>query len=221
MRKIVLLLMFVSVFFSCNDSLKTYTRIKIVEEENINGLKEKKEIKKVEEYQNDSIASIKTYTYYCLSVKMDDDYAKKNIKDYDKTIGYKLLDDENNVILTKKYLTDKTKKKIETEIFKRDNVFKNSTLYINTDENVNVCVISKDFIKQDLQNPSTADFSIFDCSTEKNSDGTYTVLRKIAAKNSLGTEKEYVYKLKLGFKGGNWTDKKNWVLIKMQSQQYK
>jgi hypothetical protein len=96
-----------------------------------------------------------------------------------------------------------------------------SASYTNTDESANPCIISKDFIKQDLRNPSSADFSIFDCSTDKNSDGTYTILRKVAAKNSLGVESTYIYKLTLGFKGGNWVDMSNWTLIKMQSEEYK
>lgn len=96
-----------------------------------------------------------------------------------------------------------------------------STSYTNTDESANPCIISKDFIKQDLYNPSTADFSMFDCSTDKNRDGTYTILRKVAAKNSLGVESSFIYKLTLGFKGGNWVDMSNWTLIKMQSEEYK
>jgi len=96
-----------------------------------------------------------------------------------------------------------------------------STSYINSDESANPCIIAKDFIKQDLRNPSTADFSIFDCSTDKNADGTYTILRKVSAQNSFGIESTYIYKLKLGFKGGNWVDMSNWVLIKMQSEEYK
>lgn len=96
-----------------------------------------------------------------------------------------------------------------------------STSYTNTDESANPCIISEDFIKQDLRHPSTADFSMFDCSTDKNSDGTYTILRKVAAKNSLGVESSFIYKVTLGFKGGNWVDMNNWTLIKMQSEEYK
>jgi hypothetical protein len=96
-----------------------------------------------------------------------------------------------------------------------------SSSYTNSDDSANPCIISEDFIKQDLQNPSTADFSIFDCSNEKNSDGTYTVLRKVSAKNSYGVEKEFIYKVTLGFKGGNWVDMSNWDLIKIQSEEYR
>lgn len=98
---------------------------------------------------------------------------------------------------------------------------KDSKTYINSDESANPCVISEDFIKQDLYNPSTADFSMFDCTTEKNADGTYTILRKVSAENSLGVEKEFIYKLRLGFSGGNWVDMSNWTLIKIQSEEYK
>ena len=95
-----------------------------------------------------------------------------------------------------------------------------SSSYTNTDESANPCIVSEDFIKQDLYSPSTADFSMFDCSAEKNADGTYTILRKVSAKNSLGVEKEFIYKVKIGFKGGNWVDMSNWTLINIQSQQY-
>jgi hypothetical protein len=83
----------------------------------------------------------------------------------------------------------------------------------------NACIISEDFIKKDLYNPSTADFSSFDCSTEYNSDGTYTILRKVGAKNSLGVEREYIYKLKLNFNGGEWVDMNNWTLLTIQSEE--
>ena len=77
------------------------------------------------------------------------------------------------------------------------------------------------FIKMDLNNPSTAEFSSFDCSSEINTDGSYTVLRKISAENSYGVEKEYVYKVTLKYKGGNWVDVSNWDLIKIQSKEYR
>lgn len=91
----------------------------------------------------------------------------------------------------------------------------------NTSESINPCIISEDFIKQDLYNPSSADFSMFDCSADKNSDGTYTILRKVSAKNSFGVEKEFIYKLKIGYKGGNWVDMNNWTLINIRSEEYR
>lgn len=96
-----------------------------------------------------------------------------------------------------------------------------SSSYINSDESANPCIISEDFIKSDLKNPSTADFSYFDCSTEHNSDGSYTILRKVSSENSFGVEKEFIYKVKLGFKGGNWVDMNNWDLISIQSEEYR
>lgn len=87
-------------------------------------------------------------------------------------------------------------------------------------EDSNPCVISEDFIKEDLYVPSSADFSIFDCNTEI-IDNKYVILRKVVAENALGQESEYVYKVTLGFKGGNWVDINNWDLIKIQSEEYK
>ena len=63
--------------------------------------------------------------------------------------------------------------------------------------------------------------SVFDCSKETNSDGSYTILTKISAKNSFGIEKEFIYKVTLSYNGGITTDIGNWTLIKMQSEEYK
>lgn len=85
---------------------------------------------------------------------------------------------------------------------------------------INPCEISKDFIRKDLQHPSTASFSTFDCSSEVNSDNSFTILRKVSAKNSFGLELEFIYKLRFGFTGGNETDIKNWKLIGIVSEEY-
>lgn len=83
------------------------------------------------------------------------------------------------------------------------------------------CIISKDFIKKDLHNPSTAEFSMLDCNKEKSADGSYIILRKVSAKNSFGVKKDFVYKVRLGFLGGNSSDIKNWKLISIASEEYK
>jgi hypothetical protein len=85
----------------------------------------------------------------------------------------------------------------------------------------NACVISEDFISDDLKNPATAEFSSLDCSTEINTDGSYTVLRKVSAQNAFGVKKEFIYKLVLSHNGLEWTDKSNWTLISMKSEEYR
>ena len=85
----------------------------------------------------------------------------------------------------------------------------------------NPCLIAEDFIKTDLNYPKEASMSVFDCSKETNSDGSYTILTKISAKNSFGIEKEFIYKVTLSYNGGITTDIGNWTLIKMQSEEYK
>jgi hypothetical protein len=94
-------------------------------------------------------------------------------------------------------------------------------LMVSCDDQPNACIASEDFIKQDLQNPATAEFSILDCTSEINSDGSYTVLRKVTAQNSFGVKKEYVYKLMLKHNGGDWTEKSNWTLLDMLSEEYR
>ena len=89
------------------------------------------------------------------------------------------------------------------------------------EESDNVCTTSKDFIKKDLRYPDTAEFSMLDCSSERNTDGSYTILRKVSAKNVYGVQSSYIYKLRLGFKGGDWIDINNWDLISIKSEEYK
>jgi hypothetical protein len=83
------------------------------------------------------------------------------------------------------------------------------------------CQISIDFIKDDLHNPSTIDYSSFDCSKEFDNINKYTILRKISAQNSFGVKKEYVYKLELKYLGGNQYDKSSWELISIKSEEYR
>ena len=94
-------------------------------------------------------------------------------------------------------------------------------LMFSCDDKPNLCIVSEDFIKQDLQNPLTAEFSSLDCTSEINADGSYTVLRKVIAQNSAGVKKEYVYKLMLKQNGGEWTEKANWTLLDMKSEEYR
>ncbi|WP_329805396.1 hypothetical protein [Flavobacterium facile] len=86
---------------------------------------------------------------------------------------------------------------------------------------LNPCMISEDYIKSDLSNPATADFSIFDCVKEFDGINTYTVLKKVSVKNSFGVEKELIYKLSLKYKGGNELDTSSWELVSMRSEEYK
>lgn len=85
---------------------------------------------------------------------------------------------------------------------------------------VNPCPISIDFIKRELQNPSTIDYSSFDCNKE-NDGNLYTVLRKVSAKNLVGVEKEYIFKIKIAYLGGNENDIDSWKLINIISEEYK
>ena len=85
----------------------------------------------------------------------------------------------------------------------------------------NPCLMAEDFIKTDLNYPKEASMSIFDCSKETNSDGSYSILTKIEAKNSFGIKKDFIYKVTLSYNGGITTDIRNWTLIKIQSEEYK
>lgn len=106
----------------------------------------------------------------------------------------------------------------ELREIKNSNKGSNNFTFLNSE---NSCSISEDFIKMDLINPATADFSLFDCNLEKNSNGSYTILRKVAAQNSFGVEKEFIYKVNIGYIGGDELDKSSWKLISIKSEEYR
>lgn len=84
---------------------------------------------------------------------------------------------------------------------------------------VNPCLMSEDFIKRDLKFPDEADFPFLDCNSTDNGNGTYTVLRKISAKNAFGVEKKYIYKVEMRYNGGISVDINNWELISLRSEE--
>lgn len=92
-------------------------------------------------------------------------------------------------------------------------------LFSCSEDKPNACMISEDFIKADLNYPEEADFPFLDCHETDNSDGTYTVLRKISAKNAFGMEKQYIYKVELKFNGGITSDSDNWELLSMRNEE--
>lgn len=88
-------------------------------------------------------------------------------------------------------------------------------------DELNPCQISIDFIKEDLKNPATLDYSSFDCTKEFDNVNKYTILRKVSAENSFGVKKEFIYKLELKYLGGNQYDKSSWELISLKSEEYR
>lgn len=73
-------------------------------------------------------------------------------------------------------------------------------------------IIAKDFVKQKLKAPSTADFnddyywgSVF--------DDTYIIRSTVDAQNSFGAKLRNKWSVKLKFKGGDWGETSNWELI--------
>jgi hypothetical protein len=91
----------------------------------------------------------------------------------------------------------------------------------NYSGDVNPCLISEDFIKEDLRNPETADFSMFDCTHKINELGYHRVLRSVKAKNSFGVEKKLIYEVVLEYNGGSEYDYNSWSLISIRFEEMK
>lgn len=228
MKKFLFLVLIV--LCSCNNEKRYYTVV-TYDDKQLNGQIIRKEKIDTILKKNDTLALISAYTSYCISHLLDKKHEDEKIDDYSKTIDFYLLNEKKEKV--NDFLSQSEKSKIYNDAKKdvysdsqgtiSSNKEKklNNTSYLVYQECDNVCLTSQDFIKQDLKNPSSADFSSFDCSSERNSNGSYTILRKVSAKNSFGVEKEFIYKVTLGFKGGNWVDLTNWDLIKIQSEENK
>lgn len=85
---------------------------------------------------------------------------------------------------------------------------------------VNPCMASETFIKRELNFPSEADFNFLECHTVEEVGNTYTIIRKIKAKNAFGMETPYIYKVKMEYLGGDQFEDENWQLIYIKHEKY-
>ncbi len=159
------------------------------------------------------------------TIQKKDSLAKAQVIYIIETYGIESLKnlDKNILVWLKKNKVDldsiEKVKKEHQEIL--DNYQSNHSSASYQSADIDPCIISKDFIERNLRYPSSADFSMFDCSKEQNADGSYTVLRKVGAKNAFGVESEFIFKVRFGFKGGNDVDINDWELINIQSEEVK
>lgn len=227
MKKTLLLLVFTaSIFIACEK--KQTTEYKYVESPKDKFLKEKglshmvnlsdsefETLKKAFELE---LFKDKTLCQFFEEFKTLE-YSKKEDEANEVLKSLEVVEDLTYIIKRKgSALCPKENDKVINSIISK-NVKSRNTSYQSVE--INPCVMSEDFIKKDLRYPKTADFSMFDCSHEQNSDGSYTILRKVGAKNAFGVESEFIYKITIAFTGGNQYDINDWILIRMQSEEYR
>lgn len=75
-------------------------------------------------------------------------------------------------------------------------------------------ITAQDFVKSKLKYPKEARF---DRSVvhETNGVGSSILLGKVMAKNAIGIQTEYVYKIWLSHNGKDWTDSRNWSMTRL------
>ena len=74
-------------------------------------------------------------------------------------------------------------------------------------------IISRDFIKQNLTSPKSANFSLLDYKYSKVIDNTITIQSFVDSKNEYNVEIRKQYTIKLLFLGGDWSDINNWKML--------
>jgi hypothetical protein len=126
-RKIAYLIIALATLYSCK---KNYNYVEIVEEKGLLGgaskIKEKEP--KLILAENDSIAYLKAFKAFCISMKVNKDMAETMGNTYSKPIRFKLMNDKNEDIALLISMIDKAKREeeIKSKIFSLPNDIKES-----------------------------------------------------------------------------------------------
>lgn len=70
-------------------------------------------------------------------------------------------------------------------------------------------IMSEEFVKPKMKYPEEVKFSGDRRGSEK-AMNEYEVFQKFTAKNSFGVKSGYVYKIRMIYRGGDWTEKSSW-----------
>lgn len=74
-----------------------------------------------------------------------------------------------------------------------------------------VYITAKDYVKAELKAPATADFGDHYTYID-NKDSTYDLAGTVDSQNSFGANLRATWRVSLRWRGGDWTDNRNWVL---------
>ena len=77
-------------------------------------------------------------------------------------------------------------------------------------------IISIDFVKDKLKDPSAANFPTFDRVVEEIGENTFKVISYVDAKNSFGAQSKTYYRVVLKYNGGEWAKQSNWELVSIE-----
>ncbi|OMP76145.1 MULTISPECIES: hypothetical protein [unclassified Chitinophaga] len=79
--------------------------------------------------------------------------------------------------------------------------------------------ISKNFVRETLKAPGSADFPTLDFTSDYMGENTYMVKSYVDAQNSFGAKLRTHYVATLKFNGGDWADKSNWTLVDLKTSE--
>ena len=153
--------------------------------------------------------NFKAAKYYALDI-IESNPISKESEVCKKWLVSKGLNIESELIERKRMLDstiEENKKKYSTDIKESESI--NSD---NDELHTVAFMIAKDFIKERLKSPSTANFD-YDYSWKVLGNKTYIIISNVDAQNSFGAKLKNKFYVKLKFKGGEDVDIKNWELI--------
>lgn len=85
------------------------------------------------------------------------------------------------------------------------------------DHHVMAYLMAKDFIKEKLKSPSTADFP-YECNWKADSENTYTIKSYVDSQNGFGATIRTNFIIKVQFFGGDEADINNWRALEIKTQ---
>lgn len=224
--KKLLLIPLMLFLLSCSKE-QSYKYVEHIKDTNVGGKLADKTVEEEIKAKNDTLAFIKAYSKFKISQRLKEHSKSADLPYQQEAVSFQLINEKGKDITDIDFKTKKLEiadadeyaLNIVNPYERKEGSRANRAIY--QEVKINPCVMSEDFIKRDLRYPNTANFSIFNCSSEQNSDGSYTVLRKVSAKNAFGAESEFIYKVRIGFTGGNEVDINNWKLIGIISEEYR
>ena len=77
----------------------------------------------------------------------------------------------------------------------------------------------KDFVKERLKAPSSADFAFFDFRSQALPDNQYVITANVEAQNSFGVKLRNRYRCDVKWNGADENDIRNWTLVSLHIEE--
>jgi hypothetical protein len=109
-------------------------------------------------------------------------------------------------------LAEEAERKRQAEIAKQK-VEQKRKQELNSVDESQAFIISKNFVQAMLKSPKTADFPFLDYSHRNLGDGKWIIQSYVDSQNGFGAMIRTQYQVEMQFNGGDWAEQRNWTLV--------